>query len=117
MAGQAGCLQGQGHSAVTHPSSSHARRRLIWLCCDNRYTRYTTPLFFTPVAPPLTTQQIDVIFSEISYHVTATAPIPSLHRWSHPISSETYTAAGYDDTGSRSNDCVLFLRLLHYCRL
>ncbi|KAG8269697.1 hypothetical protein J6590_101911 [Homalodisca vitripennis] len=26
MAGQAGCLQGQDRSAVTHPSSSHARR-------------------------------------------------------------------------------------------
>ncbi|KAG8259435.1 hypothetical protein J6590_014904, partial [Homalodisca vitripennis] len=26
-AGQAGCLQGQDHSAVTHPSSSH-----VWLC-------------------------------------------------------------------------------------
>ncbi|KAG8262804.1 hypothetical protein J6590_046223 [Homalodisca vitripennis] len=29
MVGQAGCLQGQDHSAVTHPSSSHARRCLI----------------------------------------------------------------------------------------
>ncbi|KAG8318734.1 hypothetical protein J6590_106915 [Homalodisca vitripennis] len=26
MAGQAGCLQGQGRSAVTHPSNSRARR-------------------------------------------------------------------------------------------
>ncbi|KAG8286917.1 hypothetical protein J6590_049006 [Homalodisca vitripennis] len=30
--------------AVTHPSSSHARRCLIWLSCDNRCTRYTAPL-------------------------------------------------------------------------
>ncbi|KAG8321563.1 hypothetical protein J6590_044394 [Homalodisca vitripennis] len=42
--GQAGCLQGQGRSAVTHPSSSHARRYLIRLSCDNRCTRYTAPL-------------------------------------------------------------------------
>ncbi|KAG8336558.1 hypothetical protein J6590_042075 [Homalodisca vitripennis] len=44
MAGQVGCLQGQDRSAVTHPSSSHARRCLIWLSCDNRCTRYTAPL-------------------------------------------------------------------------
>ncbi|KAG8292081.1 hypothetical protein J6590_047981 [Homalodisca vitripennis] len=31
-------------SAVTHPSSSHARLCLIWLSCDNRCARYTTPL-------------------------------------------------------------------------
>ncbi|KAG8272202.1 hypothetical protein J6590_046080 [Homalodisca vitripennis] len=36
MAGQAGCLQGQDRSAVTHPSSSHARRCLMRLSCDNR---------------------------------------------------------------------------------
>ncbi|KAG8262272.1 hypothetical protein J6590_055478 [Homalodisca vitripennis] len=41
MAGKAGCLQGQDRLAVTHPSSSHARRCLIWLSCDNRCTRYT----------------------------------------------------------------------------
>ncbi|KAG8240985.1 hypothetical protein J6590_097235, partial [Homalodisca vitripennis] len=41
MAGQAGCLQGQDRSAVTHPSSSHARRCLT---CDNRCTRYTASL-------------------------------------------------------------------------
>ncbi|KAG8268949.1 hypothetical protein J6590_011560 [Homalodisca vitripennis] len=29
IAWEAGCLQGQDHSAVTHPSSSHARRCLI----------------------------------------------------------------------------------------
>ncbi|KAG8245215.1 hypothetical protein J6590_009293 [Homalodisca vitripennis] len=44
MAGQAGCLQGQDRSVVTHPSSSHDRRCLIWLSRDNRRTRYTTPL-------------------------------------------------------------------------
>ncbi|KAG8309842.1 hypothetical protein J6590_075648 [Homalodisca vitripennis] len=44
MAGQAGRLQGQDRSAVTYPSSSHARRCLIWLSCDNRRTRYTAPL-------------------------------------------------------------------------
>ncbi|KAG8336593.1 hypothetical protein J6590_042114 [Homalodisca vitripennis] len=44
MAGQAGCLQGQDRSAVTHPSSSHARRCLIRLSCDNRCTRCTKPL-------------------------------------------------------------------------
>ncbi|KAG8248346.1 hypothetical protein J6590_042967 [Homalodisca vitripennis] len=44
MAGQAGCLQGQDHSAVTYSSSSHAQRCLIWLSGDNRRTRYTTPL-------------------------------------------------------------------------
>ncbi|KAG8320915.1 hypothetical protein J6590_057308 [Homalodisca vitripennis] len=43
MAGQAGRLQGQDRSAVTYPSSSHARRCLIWLSCDNRRTRYTAP--------------------------------------------------------------------------
>ncbi|KAG8296094.1 hypothetical protein J6590_065081 [Homalodisca vitripennis] len=43
MAGQAGCLQGQDRSAATHPSSSHARRCLIRLSCDNRCTLYTTP--------------------------------------------------------------------------
>ncbi|KAG8262965.1 hypothetical protein J6590_042766 [Homalodisca vitripennis] len=42
-AGQANCLRGQDHSAVTHPSSSHARRCLIWLSHDNRRTRYTAP--------------------------------------------------------------------------
>ncbi|KAG8331429.1 hypothetical protein J6590_042198 [Homalodisca vitripennis] len=42
--GQTGCLQGQNRSAVTHPSSNHARRCLIWLSCDNHCTRYTTPL-------------------------------------------------------------------------
>ncbi|KAG8312466.1 hypothetical protein J6590_023074 [Homalodisca vitripennis] len=44
MTGQTGCLQGQIRSATTHSSSSHARRCLIWLSCDNRCTRYTTPL-------------------------------------------------------------------------
>ncbi|KAG8250971.1 hypothetical protein J6590_089138 [Homalodisca vitripennis] len=44
MAGQAGRLQGQDRSAVTCPSSSHARRCLIWLSCDNRRTHYTAPL-------------------------------------------------------------------------
>ncbi|KAG8263702.1 hypothetical protein J6590_027635 [Homalodisca vitripennis] len=44
MAGQAGYLQGKDRSAVTHPSSSHARRCLIWLSCDNSCTRYTAPL-------------------------------------------------------------------------
>ncbi|KAG8278104.1 hypothetical protein J6590_027359 [Homalodisca vitripennis] len=43
-AGQAGRLQGQDRSAVTCPSSSHARRCLIWLSCDNRRTHYTAPL-------------------------------------------------------------------------
>ncbi|KAG8302376.1 hypothetical protein J6590_034689 [Homalodisca vitripennis] len=43
MAGQAGCLQGQDRSAVTHPSSSHARRCLTQLSRDNRRTRYTAP--------------------------------------------------------------------------
>ncbi|KAG8300057.1 hypothetical protein J6590_085743 [Homalodisca vitripennis] len=38
MAGQAGRLQGQDRSAVTCPSSSYARRCLIWLSCDNRRT-------------------------------------------------------------------------------
>ncbi|KAG8283997.1 hypothetical protein J6590_003689, partial [Homalodisca vitripennis] len=41
MAGQLGCLQGQDRSAVTDPSSSHARRCLIRLSRDNRCTRYT----------------------------------------------------------------------------
>ncbi|KAG8267931.1 hypothetical protein J6590_039315 [Homalodisca vitripennis] len=40
-AGQAGCFQGQDRSAVTHPSSSHARRCLIRLSRDNRSTHYT----------------------------------------------------------------------------
>ncbi|KAG8326306.1 hypothetical protein J6590_046578 [Homalodisca vitripennis] len=44
MAGQAGCLQGQDRSAVTHSSSSHARRSLFRLSCDNSRTRYTLPL-------------------------------------------------------------------------
>ncbi|KAG8270726.1 gustatory receptor [Homalodisca vitripennis] len=44
MAGQAGRLQGQDRSAVTCPNSSHARRCLIWLSCDNRRTHYTAPL-------------------------------------------------------------------------
>ncbi|KAG8333553.1 hypothetical protein J6590_000703 [Homalodisca vitripennis] len=44
MPGQAGRLQGQDRSAVTYPSSGHARRCLIWLSCDNRRTRYTVPL-------------------------------------------------------------------------
>ncbi|KAG8296701.1 hypothetical protein J6590_051682 [Homalodisca vitripennis] len=44
MAGHVGYLQGQDRSAVTHPSSKHARRCLIRLSCDNRCTRYTTPL-------------------------------------------------------------------------
>ncbi|KAG8336191.1 hypothetical protein J6590_049429 [Homalodisca vitripennis] len=37
-------LQGQDRQAVTHPSSSHARRYLIRLSCDNCRTRYTEPL-------------------------------------------------------------------------
>ncbi|KAG8298955.1 Disintegrin and metalloproteinase domain-containing protein 17 [Homalodisca vitripennis] len=37
MPGQADCLQGQDRSAVTHPSSNHARRCLIRLSRDNRY--------------------------------------------------------------------------------
>ncbi|KAG8246024.1 hypothetical protein J6590_094191, partial [Homalodisca vitripennis] len=41
--GRAG-LQGQDRSEVTHPSSSHARRCLIQLFCDNRCTSYTSPL-------------------------------------------------------------------------
>ncbi|KAG8275818.1 hypothetical protein J6590_078567 [Homalodisca vitripennis] len=44
MARQAGFLQGQDRSAVTQPSSSHARCRLIQLSSDNHCTRYTTPL-------------------------------------------------------------------------
>ncbi|KAG8251694.1 hypothetical protein J6590_074272 [Homalodisca vitripennis] len=44
MAGQVGCLKGQDRSAATHLSSSHARRCLFWLSCDNRCTRYTAPL-------------------------------------------------------------------------
>ncbi|KAG8318823.1 hypothetical protein J6590_104876, partial [Homalodisca vitripennis] len=44
MAGQAGRLQGQDRSAVTCPSSNHARRCLIWLSCDNHRTHYTAPL-------------------------------------------------------------------------
>ncbi|KAG8301571.1 hypothetical protein J6590_050738 [Homalodisca vitripennis] len=43
-AGQAGCLQRQDRSAVSHPSVSHARRCLIRLSCDNRCTRYTARL-------------------------------------------------------------------------
>ncbi|KAG8277893.1 hypothetical protein J6590_033426 [Homalodisca vitripennis] len=39
--GQLDCLQGQDRSAVTHPSSSHARRCLIRLSRDNLCTRYT----------------------------------------------------------------------------
>ncbi|KAG8326668.1 hypothetical protein J6590_035766 [Homalodisca vitripennis] len=41
MAGQAGCLQGQDRSAVTHPSSSLARCYLIRLSCDNLFTNVT----------------------------------------------------------------------------
>ncbi|KAG8292665.1 hypothetical protein J6590_034858 [Homalodisca vitripennis] len=41
--GRAG-LQRRDCSAVTHPSSSHARRCLIWLSRDNRCTCYTAPL-------------------------------------------------------------------------
>ncbi|KAG8291842.1 regulation of ligase activity protein [Homalodisca vitripennis] len=44
MAGQAGCLQGQDRSAVTHPSSIHTRCCLVRLSCDNRCVRYTAPL-------------------------------------------------------------------------
>ncbi|KAG8245078.1 hypothetical protein J6590_009155 [Homalodisca vitripennis] len=44
MTGQAGCLQGQDRLNGHHPSSSHTRRCLISLFCDNRCTRYTTPL-------------------------------------------------------------------------
>ncbi|KAG8313855.1 hypothetical protein J6590_105549 [Homalodisca vitripennis] len=44
MVRQAGCLQGLDLSAVTYPSSSHARRCLIQLSCNNRCTRYTAPL-------------------------------------------------------------------------
>ncbi|KAG8255792.1 hypothetical protein J6590_084474 [Homalodisca vitripennis] len=40
MAGQAGRMQGQDRSAVTCLSSSHARRCLFWLSCDNRRTMY-----------------------------------------------------------------------------
>ncbi|KAG8255236.1 hypothetical protein J6590_097418 [Homalodisca vitripennis] len=32
---QADCFQGQDRSAVTRPSSSHSRRCLIWLSCNN----------------------------------------------------------------------------------
>ncbi|KAG8305330.1 hypothetical protein J6590_072036 [Homalodisca vitripennis] len=41
MTGQAGCLQGQDRLAVTHPSSSHVQRCLIWLSCYNSCARYT----------------------------------------------------------------------------
>ncbi|KAG8279215.1 hypothetical protein J6590_004023 [Homalodisca vitripennis] len=40
-AGQGRCLHGQDQSAVTYPSSSHTRCRLIRLSCYNRCTRYT----------------------------------------------------------------------------
>ncbi|KAG8274107.1 hypothetical protein J6590_008255 [Homalodisca vitripennis] len=46
MAGQAGYLQRQDRSAVTHPSSNHTRRCFIRLSCDNRCTRYTAPLVY-----------------------------------------------------------------------
>ncbi|KAG8322837.1 hypothetical protein J6590_015826 [Homalodisca vitripennis] len=39
-----GPLVGQDRSAVTCPSSGHARRCLIRLSCDNRRTHYTAPL-------------------------------------------------------------------------
>ncbi|KAG8314265.1 hypothetical protein J6590_096709 [Homalodisca vitripennis] len=41
---QAGCLQGQNRSEVTYLNSSHARRCLIRLSCDNHCTRYTAKL-------------------------------------------------------------------------
>ncbi|KAG8311492.1 hypothetical protein J6590_042358 [Homalodisca vitripennis] len=43
---QASCLQGQDRSEVSHPSSSHVRRCVIWLPCDNRRSRYTAPLAY-----------------------------------------------------------------------
>ncbi|KAG8245107.1 hypothetical protein J6590_009184 [Homalodisca vitripennis] len=44
-AGQAGCLQGQDRSVVTHPSSCHARHCFIWLSCNSHCVRYyTAPL-------------------------------------------------------------------------
>ncbi|KAG8254299.1 hypothetical protein J6590_011997 [Homalodisca vitripennis] len=50
-AGQAGCFEEQDDSSVTLPSNSHARRCLILLSCDNRCTRYTTPLVETHPSP------------------------------------------------------------------
>ncbi|KAG8300005.1 hypothetical protein J6590_087092 [Homalodisca vitripennis] len=44
MAEQAGCLQGQDRSAVTYPSSSHARHCLIQSSCDDHRTCCTIPL-------------------------------------------------------------------------
>ncbi|KAG8247707.1 hypothetical protein J6590_055653 [Homalodisca vitripennis] len=44
MVGHASCLHGKDRLAVTHPSSSHARRCFIRLSCNNRRTRYTAPL-------------------------------------------------------------------------
>ncbi|KAG8281247.1 hypothetical protein J6590_062860 [Homalodisca vitripennis] len=54
MAGQAGYLQGHDRSAVTHPSSSHARRCLIRLSCDDRCIRYTAPLALAAAQPQTT---------------------------------------------------------------
>ncbi|KAG8321188.1 hypothetical protein J6590_051463 [Homalodisca vitripennis] len=42
--GQADRLHGKDISAGTHPSSSHARRCLIFLSRDNRRNHYTAPL-------------------------------------------------------------------------
>ncbi|KAG8271188.1 hypothetical protein J6590_068614 [Homalodisca vitripennis] len=54
MAGQAGCLQGQDRSAVSHPSS----RSLIWLSCDDRCTRYAAPLAISSAKCPGDTRDI-----------------------------------------------------------
>ncbi|KAG8253506.1 hypothetical protein J6590_033881 [Homalodisca vitripennis] len=41
-----GFLQGHDRLAVTHPGSRHGRRCLTRLSCDNRCTRWATPLLF-----------------------------------------------------------------------
>ncbi|KAG8306925.1 hypothetical protein J6590_036003 [Homalodisca vitripennis] len=43
--GYSGRLEGQDRSAVTHPSSSRARRGLIRLSSYDRRTRSTVPLY------------------------------------------------------------------------
>ncbi|KAG8262468.1 hypothetical protein J6590_052113 [Homalodisca vitripennis] len=79
--GQAECFQGQDRSAVTHPSSSHARRCLIWLYCNNRRTLYTAPLAVKEVMFTFPRPGLDLRSSDSSRQFT-TPPVPA--KLTHP---------------------------------
>ncbi|KAG8283946.1 hypothetical protein J6590_003638 [Homalodisca vitripennis] len=89
MAGQAGCLQGQDHSAATHPSSSHARRSLI--------RSETVQSMFSPTTtttPPVAGTCCDDLFTARSQGRARSPQLLLLHRLSRGHVAMIYLQVG-----------------------